>query len=89
MNSKTFRRISSGLLSLILVLQVFVQPVLAIQNTNDLPTETKTEETKEDHSSETIISPAIKKTLSPLELNYVNRLEDTIFAFLRGPFVIS
>ncbi|MEJ8752236.1 SpaA isopeptide-forming pilin-related protein [Lagierella sp. ICN-221743] len=89
MNSKTFRRISSGLLSLILVLQVFVQPVLAIQNTNDLPTETKTEETKEDRSSETIISPAIKKKLSPLELNYVNRLEDDSFAFLRGPFVIS
>lgn len=89
MNSKTFRRISSGLLSLILVLQVFVQPVLAIQNTNDLPTETKTEETKEDHSSETVISPAIKKKLSPLELNYVNRLEDNSFAFLRGPFVIS
>ena len=89
MNSKTFRRISSGLLSLILVLQVFVQPVLAIQNTNDLPTEIKTEETKEDRSSETIISPAIKKKLSPLELNYVNRLEDDSFAFLRGPFVIS
>ncbi|WP_237036840.1 SpaA isopeptide-forming pilin-related protein [Mediannikoviicoccus vaginalis] len=89
MNSKTFRRISSGLLSLILVLQVLVQPVMAVQNTNDLPTETKTEEMKNDAHSETIISPAVKKKLSPLELNYVNRLEDDSFAFLRGPFVMS
>ena len=89
MNSKTFRRISSGLLSLILILQVLVQPVMAVQSTNDLPSETKTEEMKNDAHSETIISPAIKKKLSPLELNYVNRLEDDSFAFLRGPFVMS
>ena len=89
MKSKTFRRISSGLLSLLLVLQVLVQPVMAVQSTNDLPSETKTEEMKNDVHSETIISPAIKKKLSPLELNYVNRLEDDSFAFLRGPFVMS
>ena len=89
MKSKTFRRTSSGLLSLLLVLQVLVQPVMAVQSTNDLPSETKTEEMKNDVHSETVISPAIKKKLSPLELNYVNRLEDDSFAFLRGPFVMS
>lgn len=90
MDRKILRRISSGLLSLLLVMQVLVQPVMAVQNTNDLPKEVKTQEVKkETHSKEGVIDPAIKEELSPLEQAYIEQLEDNSFAFLRGPYVIS
>ena len=90
MDRKILRRISSGLLSLLLVMQVLVQPVMAVQNTNDLPSEVKTQEVKEEtHSKEGVIDPAIKEELSPLEQAYIEQLEDNSFAFLRGPYVIS
>lgn len=71
-------------------MQVLVQPVMAVQNTNDLPKEVKTQEVKkETHSKEGVIDPAIKEELSPLEQAYIEQLEDNSFAFLRGPYVIS